>query len=1096
MIRLMHSLLPHVELTSQETSLTSQFVVMTISLVEFSENHPSVVLEALAFFDCLANGGEIFSPINGPDTATSLFLPLLMSAIDFESLSPQQSRSSSGFLFPDSIRLRWAALKCLNFVLQASSTNQTGVETFDLLRLRCNLIVCLEVTCGSKMFLHSSEYKGVSAPRNAESPLVSFSKIADAITTAIENLLAVVVVQGNQEMLLNWMLFSRMLMSGTANKYLGAVVDENNLDVAAVVAKANRDAALYAMQVLSYSSPTRWQVKVVSARACQVALSGMIHGEIDLALPQCNPIKARECILMEVQNRVSSGNYGSFPKSYASLHLEDLLASACNASAATSDQAELPQLQNEGICLMAHLLLMFGRATDPNASNAGDKTRIVDQFTSQIVSSIRHALSDSLTIGPTQALFLTGCEVAVLIIKEKLIEDPAVLKRLLRPAFPTQLALDYSICDFAPEKEALDLRPSLTKDETFNSALFDRASKIGLYAKLMNYANLGSAEKLLIDKVLSESKHLETNLAIYAAALSVDAARITFGSAIARKQAGINSSTRSFNFDEGLIQIVAQTEFEKGICFPNVDDLSHSTKQALDRYWPSLCAYSLSRFVALALRDDSEGKTLLAYWAPKLVPLTVTGLKAAILSLPLEPKGATLWTGERSVTETVTFLLQNLRLILRNASIFEGPFMHSIDQLVFYLLEHVLITTFEESEEHGTSLTDVLVIQTCGLVDDLCESALSEVTSGIVRPETVAKVILRCIAAYQESAYSRCIENMMPQQILTMECCLKHSDVLLQIIEIPDSPLELNNNAVASSLLHVGFEVVGMLERKVDARAGAVSLEKLRSPAMTMITSALRRCDLSNEKKLSACSHLAKSQNWAAWSILCRDLADGTGLNCSIDYIKFALLNERHIHGQQKALVIIKSLVQECGNNPLFLNIIMHGLGAHIMLVMKRYSLGLVAQSDSSVRLTVCTESIRILLIVFNHLLTAATPVAEEKDDSITSVNEDQQAQFLAVLFTEMVCMIKYNGLPNNIQHQNQNADSGIGRICAACVVQVAKASAAIFKQSMALLSMEERSTLEAAMRAELTGYPLNSSFGGDASGPKKKGKINFKAFK
>jgi hypothetical protein len=116
---------------------------------------------------------------------------------------------------------------------------------------------------------------------------------------------------------------------------------------------------------------------------------------------------------------------------------------------------------------------------------------------------------------------------------------------------------------------------------------------------------------------------------------------------------------------------------------------------------------------------------------------------------------------------------------------------------------------------------------------------------------------------------------------------------------------------------------------------------------------------------------------------------------------------------------------------------------------------------------------------------------------SAGATNEEHVAPLLAVMLSVLVSIINFNGLPNAPQQQNKGADPAIGRLCAATFVQIGKAAAAAFKLSMASLTAEERATIESAMRAELTGYPANAAAGGSGNvSTKKRGKINFKAFK
>ena len=108
-------------------------------------------------------------------------------------------------------------------------------------------------------------------------------------------------------------------------------------------------------------------------------------------------------------------------------------------------------------------------------------------------------------------------------------------------------------------------------------------------------------------------------------------------------------------------------------------------------------------------------------------------------------------------------------------------------------------------------------------------------------------------------------------------------------------------------------------------------------------------------------------------------------------------------------------------------------------------------------RVTVCTESVKVNVMAYQYLTSVST-------------EEDKLISFISTLFEVLVENIRMNGLPNHPSGK-VGADETIGRMCAQVFVHVARTTPMVFKSTMQSISPESRTVLEAAVRADMSGY-------------------------
>lgn len=120
-------------------------------------------------------------------------------------------------------------------------------------------------------------------------------------------------------------------------------------------------------------------------------------------------------------------------------------------------------------------------------------------------------------------------------------------------------------------------------------------------------------------------------------------------------------------------------------------------------------------------------------------------------------------------------------------------------------------------------------------------------------------------------------------------------------------------------------------------------------------------------------------------------------------------------------------------------------------------TLAALSRQAQTRRTTACAEAMKVVLVAFQHLVS-------------TSAQENGIVAFLMVVFEYMLVVLRFNGLPNHPPPQTES-DPSLGRMAAQAIVHVARTSPAAFKQTLTSMTDTDRTVLEFAVRAEMTGY-------------------------
>jgi len=106
-----------------------------------------------------------------------------------------------------------------------------------------------------------------------------------------------------------------------------------------------------------------------------------------------------------------------------------------------------------------------------------------------------------------------------------------------------------------------------------------------------------------------------------------------------------------------------------------------------------------------------------------------------------------------------------------------------------------------------------------------------------------------------------------------------------------------------------------------------------------------------------------------------------------------------------------------------------------------------------------CAMSIKMIMLTFQYMNTDKVVNAET-------------VSFHTIVFEALVSLVSFNGLPSqSTSTLHASADPALGRICAQFFVHILRLAPALFKACLVNISAEDRSVLEAAVRADMEGY-------------------------
>ena len=993
LIKLMTYLLPRLALLHREDgSAASRFSSMVDLMLKKSKFHVSVVLESLIFFDCLSAHSKLLSSqyvsVTGSGNVQSSVLALTNGILDAQRIVNIKSKTEG---IVSNCR---GSTTCLRKVVTTMSTlvKDPSATTMTATTVISDLLGLLQSSMGSRYYLSSPLFRGIASPLQAENEdtksltLELRKTIEFVILCDIENL--------SMDCVVRWLLIFRAIFNG----------DYDDSDTPKVI-----------HDIFQKTGPCRWQLR------CEVAkLSTIVLHSLE------NILRDRNSESTQVALHQIISHAGSF------------VTTSCAICVATSDESELPAYQKQGLRMLQSLIRTFAGIPDPADKNSN----LLDDFVSQIVPSVKHALSydiedaeDSIDMEGARELYLSGCECFQVLAKEGLITDLHALKRLLKTVLPSGNILAFSPypMDGDADLHGLHVKPTSFIDNR-TSVLLPRIGSLWTIAELYIAGEMGLLQSTHFEAIKNDLDSLEDVVAINSAALAIDACRLKEISRIA-------------NLEGSEAPLY---EMKSGLTFLHIQDVDIATKDAMAKSCASMACFALILILKL-LQNESEtsGKYAdLMSWTGKLVDVILVEFYELFDIAECS-----------SVSEATRFnIVAPCLLVLRStlecsSDLLPTEEIKQVLQCIFSVMKFTGLSTDDgEAEEKIEMKVDTEVMfpveaisQACSFVEVICKSEKAD--------QVGRKFLLQ-----------RLLTPLLETEGIDPEIFTGHtsnSKVLISLLKSSRFLLEGSdlNGHVVKPLLNYALEniVLASFCDDVDARSSFHDLIK------HCISTEL----VSDDDRLLCALQFARNGNWDTWKLCINN--DLTGVANSMPYIKDALSDHSNESSHVGALTSIADMMKDCPN---LVPTIFRSVGPHVLELFHLYG---THQLQGNSRTVTCATSMKIVMFTFQHL------------SSPPSVDGVKEASFLNVIFGVLVGIVTYNGLPNE-PSSNSASDPALGRMCAQFFVHVLRSSPAAFKQCMATVDANVRATLESAVRADMSGYANRAA-------PVKK-KLNLKSFK
>ena len=686
-------------------------------------------------------------------------------------------------------------------------------------------------------------------------------------------------------------------------------------------------------------------------------------------------------------------------------HLEELVTTACGTATATSNHSELPSVQISGIRLLISLIRAFAKQLDVSTN---DGTSVLEQYSSQIVASCKHALNAENLLkesvpGHFHRLFSAGCEALFVMISEDLISDSVVIKRLLQPVLlpPEEICFIPFPGNDPKEKEPLLMSSPSVTDDSRSYPLF-RLSKLCFLAKVFMLIALGEVplQQSTVSVVAAEIQKEETGRAIHWAAVAIDGFRLQD---YCHKTPSKASS---------------------GLTYKNISDLDESVIQMLIKSWPTLSASAVSLIIKAkkAVDNENDQSESLQQWLDKLIPVIVKGLRHSLSIL----NGTTPSPDQLIATETASMCIYAVRLLVReNEHVGEGICSVELGDIA------------QSASKLSLNSNDkVFLQQSCGLIQDLCH----QYRAIGVNVSILTRVVVTPLVIWQSSP-----SIIRPSHETIMSSCIRSSQLLFL------SHSEHGKSNFEKALVQL---VLMLLKEKNGSEVKLVP-----EACLSLLQACCEKTTMTQEEWGKIANYSASIGLWNAWAAICTALPSGCGIKCSIDAIKMSLADLQSGPRHTAALTALRTALHSASSkDPSLLCVVLRCLGFEILQLLRAHGMRLLSgEGFDENRVTVCAESVKVNIMALQYL----NSVSEEESKCVS---------FTSTMFEVLIECVSLNGMPNHPSGKD-GADETIGRMCAQVFVHVARTTPMVFKSTMANISSESRVVLEAAVRADMSGY-------------------------
>lgn len=983
---------------------------MASVIVQCSGSHPTVSVEALAFYEVSAKYQELLAPHAGglkyDEHPVLCSIPFLMA-----NLTPDRPLVHPGGDWHRPIGYLSSApcLRATLKVINALSASQILVAEWSDLKIVSLLFAALECSTGSRCFVGETKHRGIASPREIE--LVNSSDGCLEIETlkAIHCIVHLESVGSEKtgSLLLRLILLARSLVVGSS----GADDDDDESETGApytvkrVTRAAVNRAVLDADPVFKVASPVRWQVKIAAVQMATIALQALERRSKREGSSYFNPAMAKAQCLEEC--REATANRSSMPESRLALHIGILVSMACVSATSTVDQTELRILQECAMPLLSKLINSFGSIPDPDQAD----TSVLHEHIPQISSCIKSALAapDENEEPPSCRLFIAGCEALHAFLQCKMSSDKGVLKRVIRPALPSSDELIPFTWDSNTPEPPKD--PSKAKTMNARSALLLRIGK------LWTVGNIPLDDPDIMSMLGPGKKEL----GVYSAAIAIEGTRLLIAS---------NLSLCGSANDSPEIELSCQA----GFLYRHVDDIDDFVKGALAKKWAA-CAANAVVFLSGSIEPGSEDQSEIEMWLRKTVSLLFAGLSDAIALKEgaTSKHGVPFWATGVDLVEITSSCLKGINALLAKPELLamDEEWIERIEFSVTQISDTFLLPVLSIAPESSSSVEVEIVARSCAFLQSLANNPTLEITSD----SGMLLSLLRPLECLERGS----INLNEKHAALIVSACL---EAVGNIISKPTTP-----NDLVKAMLNLVF-----------ASCGMENPENVVASTQFLLKECLRHDSVTLKDKSAFASQMVVARKFANWAVVVQANA-GLAAKDSLGIMQGVLVDSTVPDQQVEAVAAIRELFQTAQPpNPL-IGRVFCALGAEILAVFQMYGTLSLPKESHSKRTAVCTDCMKIALAGLQQFAS----------DEATS--DDDISNFLVAMFLAFIPVVRFNGLPNHPLPQGALSDPAVGRICAQAMVHVARVTPIPFKMSVTLMPEQDRAVLEFAVRAEMSGY-------------------------
>ena len=729
LLRLMTIVTPHLQhFISESFDIAERFSIMGTIILERFSSHPTVLVQAMCFFEVLVKHRHLLPP---PSAKVPYSENALLSCIPF---AMQGKVRPSIFVEVEQL-VSVRGLRASVHVIRELGRSMISMSRVGAMEESFLLFSQLEIVCAARFFAKFPRLRSLAAQRELELHCTECVALENELVVAMRAMVFCDhLCKGEPDVFLRWVLLSRALLIGAPPEPKRdddgvSMVPGTSGTSSAAISAANIRSYDDAWLVFSRCGSVRWQVKTLAAQLATAALEG----------------SESHCCQLE-STTIERGQ-----TSQLLYHLEDILSIACLSAAAAVDQSDLVTLQCSAVMMLAKVVDVFVSTRDPV-----DRTvSILAQYSTQIFSAAKHPLEDpgeSCTEGDA-LLFLAGCTVLERIFMSDLTKDSAVVRRLLRHIVPQEGVIPF-FDRYSPYPRVH--KSERTKLGDLQAMELIDIIKIGTMARIVSRASALSMN----DPLLSVSHELilmPVELAVHSAALCLDGARILLSAK--RSLTGCILAE-----DDGRRKL----EIRSGFLFDNLDDMSLSLKHALMMGWASCGCFALKLLLAAEERLE-----LCKEWVQDIVPLMFGGVHDVCDAIGRKSSEDT----HSSVMDVDigTACLHGLEIVIHNCSRID--FADTWDDELESMMERVWSTIVLPAISMDSNAE---MISLACLLESVCSLFTQLVKSGTETVEKDSSMLLICLLKPLAMLQEGQVNFDVGQSELVISMCLDAAAYMVQ----------------------------------------------------------------------------------------------------------------------------------------------------------------------------------------------------------------------------------------------------------------------------------------------------------------------------